>query len=238
MTAHEPNQEPAKDLNKVLVVDDSPEACETLVELLSDHFAVQAVSNPQAVMATIKQFQPQLILLDYLMPGVSGLEVCKQIRSDKTLDQVPVLFVSGIEGSEDRVRAFEAGANDFIPKPYSIDELVARMKVRLSDKQTPKSSTCLQAGNLKMDLISRDVTIEDKTFKLTVKQFDILKLLVENANQVVTRKQCLDEVWGEVEVTSRNIDSQINYLKKKLEGFNGTIMAVPSIGYRLVLSNS
>ncbi len=238
MTAHEPNPGVSKEANKVLVVDDSPEACETLVELLSDHFAVQAVSDPQAVMTMIQEFHPQLILLDYLMPGVSGLEVCKQIRSDKALDQVPVLFVSGIEGSEDRVRAFEAGANDFIPKPYSIDELVARMKVRLSDKQVSKSQTSLKAGNLTMDLISRDVSIEDKTFKLTVKQFDILKLLVENLNSVVTRKQCLDEVWGDVEVTSRNIDSQINYLKKKLEGFNGTILAVPSIGYRLVLSNS
>ncbi len=224
-------------LKKVLVVDDSPDACETMAELLGDHFEVMAISDPQVAIDKIGSFGPDLILLDYLMPAVSGLEICKQIRDNKAWAGTPILFVSGVESSQDRVLAFEAGANDFIAKPFSIDELIARMNVRLSDQEKRGDGPSkLVAGNLTMNLITREVSIGPKVFKLTVKQFDILKLLVENQNNVVARKDCLDQVWGEVEVTSRNIDSQINYLKKKLDGFEGSIIAVPGIGYKLILT--
>src|SRR5690606_15730192 len=125
----------------------------------------------------------------------------------------------------------EMGADDVITKPFHVKELLLRVKARLGGKSEAVAE--LAAANLKMNLLSRQVFVDEQEVQLTPKQFELLRLLVANKNTLVTREKCLTVVWGDTEVTSRNVDSQINYLKRKIENFQGKIQAVPSLGYRL-----
>ena len=161
-----------------------------------------------------------------------GVDVCRMVRESETTRNTPIIFVSGAATIDERIKAFETGADDFISKPFHVKELILRIKARLSEKDSEVASE-LSAANLRMNLLSRQVFVAGEEVNLTPKQFDILKLLVAAKNNLVTREKCLSEIWGDTEVTSRNVDSQINYLKRKINKFNGRIVAVPSLGYRL-----
>lgn len=161
-----------------------------------------------------------------------GVDVCRMIRSHESAKTTPIIFVSGAATIDERIKAFETGADDFISKPFHVKELILRIKARLSTKENDLGSE-LNAANLRMNLLSRQVFIDSDEIDLTPKQFDILKMLVMNKNNLVTREKCLSEIWGDTEVTARNVDSQINYLKRKINLFKGKIVAVPSLGYRL-----
>ena len=180
----------------------------------------------------INEKKPDLILLDYKMPGLLGVDVCREVKENEATKNTPIIFVSGAATIDERIKAFETGADDFISKPFHVKELILRIKARLSEKE-PEVAAELTAANLKMNLLSRQVYVDGEEVNLTPKQFDILKMLVAAKNHLVTREKCLMEIWGDTEVTSRNVDSQINYLKRKIQKFNGRIVAVPSLGYRL-----
>lgn len=161
-----------------------------------------------------------------------GVDVCRMVRESDLTKNTPIIFVSGAATIDERIKAFETGANDFISKPFHVKELILRIKARLSEKESEAVSELI-AGNLRMNLLSRQVYVEGEEISLTPKQFDILRLLVAGKNNLVTREKCLSDIWGDTEVTSRNVDSQINYLKRKIHKFTGRIVAVPSLGYRL-----
>lgn len=161
-----------------------------------------------------------------------GVDVCKLIRENSSTKNTPVIFVSGAATIDEKIKAFETGADDFISKPYHVKELILRIKARLAEKDQDHSAV-LTAANLQMNLLSRQLFVDNEEVNLTPKQFDILKLLMQHKSHLVTRERCLNEIWGGTEVTSRNVDSQINYLKRKIQNFKGRIIAVPSLGYRL-----
>ncbi len=217
---------------KIVIVDDYEESCKLLTEILSSQYDCTYTSDSSTAIDLIRTSRPDLILLDYKMPGVMGVDVCRMLRENETTKNIPIIFVSGAATIDERIQAFETGADDFISKPFHVKELILRIKARLAEKTTESVSELI-AGNLKMNLLSRQVFIDSEEISLTPKQFDILKLLVGAKNLLVTRDKFLIEIWGGTEVTSRNVDSQINYLKRKIEKFNGRITAVPSLGYRL-----
>lgn len=217
---------------KIVIVDDYEESCKLLAEILSSTYECSYTSDSTSAFRLINEKRPDLILLDYKMPGVMGVDVCRMVRESDTTKNTPIIFVSGAATIDERIKAFETGADDFISKPFHVKELILRIKARLSEKETETASE-LNAANLKMNLLSRQVFVDGNEVNLTPKQFDILKLLVAGKNNLVTREKCLSEIWGDTEVTSRNVDSQINYLKRKIQNFNGRIVAVPSLGYRL-----
>ncbi|KYG67511.1 DNA-binding response regulator [Bdellovibrio bacteriovorus] len=217
---------------KIVIVDDYEESCKLLAEILSSTYDCSYTSDSQSALNLINQTRPDLILLDYKMPGVMGVDVCRMVRESETTKNTPIIFVSGAATIDERIKAFETGADDFISKPFHVKELILRIKARLSDKE-PEVTSEISAANLKMNLLSRQVFVDGEEVNLTPKQFDILKLLVAAKNNLVTREKCLTEIWGDTEVTSRNVDSQINYLKRKIQKFHGRIVAVPSLGYRL-----
>lgn len=217
---------------KIVIVDDYEESCKLLAEILSSTYECSYTSDSTSAFRLINEKRPDLILLDYKMPGVMGVDVCRMVRESDTTKNTPIIFVSGAATIDERIKAFETGADDFISKPFHAKELILRIKARLSEKETETASE-LNAANLKMNLLSRQVFVDGNEVNLTPKQFDILKLLVAGKNNLVTREKCLSEIWGDTEVTSRNVDSQINYLKRKIQNFNGRIVAVPSLGYRL-----
>lgn len=184
----------------------------------------------------IKRIKPDLVILDYKMPVLKGTDLCKMIRMNVNTKYIPIVFVSGAAEIEDKIEAFELGADDFVSKPFHVKELILRLKARLSDRDQEQAE--LFAGNLSMNLIHRQVHVAGEEVYLTPKQFDILKLLVEGKNDLVLRDRFLSDIWGDTEVSSRNVDSQINYLKRKIEKFNGRISAVPSQGYRLTVTEN
>lgn len=219
-------------LKKIVIVDDYEESCRLLAEILSTSYDCSYTSDSTTAVQLINEKKPDLILLDYKMPGLMGVDVCRIVRETEASRKTPIIFVSGAATIDERIKAFETGADDFISKPFHVKELILRIKARLSDKE-PEVLSEIRAANLRMNLLSRQIFVDTEEINLTPKQFDILKMLVLSKNNLVTRERCLTEIWGDTEVTSRNVDSQINYLKRKIAKFNGRIVAVPSLGYRL-----
>ena len=223
------------ELKKVLIIDDHEENCKMLADVLGPDYKCFYSEDSTRAVQLIKDIKPDMVLLDYKMPGLLGVDVCKLVREDKAIKDTPIIFVSGAATIDERIQALEMGANDFITKPFHVKELLLRVKARLGGKASDGISE-MSAANLKMNLLSRQVFVDDQEVQLTPKQFEILRLLIAHKNNLVTREKCLETVWGDTEVTSRNVDSQINYLKRKIENFKGKIQAVPSLGYRLEVS--
>jgi len=221
-------------LKRVMIVDDYEESCKLLSEVLSEEYKCAYTQESTKAVDMMKDFQPNLVILDYKMPGLLGVDICKAIRESEKTRYLPIVFVSGAASMEEKIKAFEMGADDFISKPFHVRELLLRVK-RLTSRDVDVQAE-LTAANLKMNLYTRRVFVDQNEVQVTPKQFDILKLLVGNKNNLVSRDTFLKEIWGEIEVTSRNVDSQINYLKKKIEKFSGRITAVPSLGYRMEVS--
>lgn len=216
---------------KIIIVDDFEESCQLMVEILSSDYDCQYICQSEKALELIHNVKPDLILMDYKMPYVTGVELCKIIKEVPSLRSIPIIFISGAVTSDERIETLESGGDDFLSKPFHPKELALRVQKRLRPAFGGQSS--LVAANIKMNLNSRQCYINNKEVLLTPKQFEILKLLIENRAQAVSRQVFMNEIWGHAEVTPRNVDSQINYLKKKLEGFSGVINSVPGFGYRL-----
>lgn len=226
-----------ENLKKIVIVDDYEDSCRLLAEILNSSYETAYTSDSTKAFTLIKSIVPDIVLLDYKMPGLLGVDLCKLLRDDSVTKNIPIIFVSGAATIDEKIEAFETGADDFISKPFHVKELLLRIKARLNGHPTATTSVAspqeLRAGNLLMNLSSRQVYVDGDEVVLTPKQFDILKLLVSHKNNLVTRNTFLTEIWGNTDITARNVDSQLNYLKRKIARFNGKIVAVPSLGYRL-----
>lgn len=217
---------------KIIIVDDFEESCQLMVEILSVEFECHYICESEKALAIIRSIKPDLILMDYKMPYVTGVDLCKIIKDIPALKNIPIIFISGAVTSDERIETLESGGSDFLSKPFHPKELLLRAQKRLKDNSA-EAVTSLSIGNVKMDLGSRQCFLDGKEILLTPKQFEILRLLIEHKSQVVSRREFMNEVWGHSEITPRNVDSQINYLKKKMDGFLGQITSVPGYGYRL-----
>jgi DNA-binding response OmpR family regulator len=217
---------------KIVIVDDFEESCQLMTEILSVEFDCKYICQSEKALDTIQAERPDIVLMDYKMPHVTGIELCKIIKNIPDLQNIPIIFISGAVTSDERIETLEAGGDDFLSKPFHPRELLLRVKKRLSS-YIGEDNTFLIFENVKMNLKARQCFIDKSEILLTPKQFEILKLLIENKSQVVSRQIFMNEIWGHTEVTPRNVDSQINYLKKKLEGFSGQITSVAGFGYRL-----
>lgn len=226
----------AKKSQKIVIVDDYEDYCKLVAEILEPSYECFYSLDVNSALQLIADIKPDLIILDYRLPGVTGVEICRSLRQNSLTKNTPIVFISGNATVDEKIQAFENGADDFISKPFNSREFLLRVKARLSKAQSSISE--LYAANLRMNLSSRQVFVDNEEVSLTPKQFDILRLLVEAQNNLVTRTQCLAEIWGDSEVTARNVDSQINYLKQKISKFNGRIVAVTSLGYRLEVNSS
>lgn len=221
---------------RIVIVDDFEESCQLMSEILSAEYECHYICESEKALALIQSIKPNLILMDYKMPYVTGVELCKIIKDIPALKQIPIIFISGAVTSDERIETLESGGDDFLSKPFHPKELMLRVQKRLKD-YTSEEVTQLAVGNIKMNLSARQCYLDNREIPLTPKQFEILKLLIENKSQVVSRQDFMNEVWGHSDITPRNVDSQINYLKKKMEGFLGQITSVPGYGYRLDVNN-
>jgi DNA-binding response OmpR family regulator len=218
----------------VLVVDDEHNIAD-LVELYlaRDGYRVLKADTGQGALDAVARERPRLVVLDVGLPDVDGLEVCRRLRSSS---QVPVIFLTARDSEVDRVLGLELGADDYLTKPFSPAELVARVKAvlrRADGSGAAGSSEVLQAGEVAVDLARREVRVDGEVVAFTTKEFDLLKFLAERAGRALSRQQLLDGVWGfDWFGDPRTVDVHIAQVRKKI-GTAAEIATVRGVGYRL-----
>ena len=218
---------------RILIIEDEPGIALFLKEgLQEESFAVDVANDgPSGLeLATVNDGEYDLILLDWMLPGMSGIEVVRQLR--KIASQIPVIFLTARDTVQDTVFALEMGANDFIKKPFSFEELLARVRVQLRGKQ-PENSRIIH-GDLLMDLNTHQVFVKNKDVLLTQKEFALLEFLLRNKGKVCTRSRIIEHVWDiHFDYNTSVIDVYINALRKKIDGTSDTnlITTIRGVGY-------
>lgn len=218
---------------RILIIEDEPGIALFLKEgLQEESFAVDVANDgPSGLeLATVNDGEYDLILLDWMLPGLSGIEVVRQLR--KAGSQVPVIFLTARDTVQDTVFALEMGANDFIKKPFSFEELLARVRVQLRGKQSENSR--ITHRNLVMDLNTHQVFVDNQDVSLTQKEFALLEFLLRNKGKVCTRSRIIEHVWDiHFDYNTSVIDVYINALRKKIVGNTNTnlITTIRGVGY-------
>ncbi len=221
-------------VRKVLLIEDEQEYQLLVNDILRDDFRVIMASSSEEAMILAKNERPDVILLDIKMPKGNGVRLCEEIRVCEQTQHIPVLMLTAARDIESRVGAFSAGADDFISKPFTSDELLARInsKIRRIEEKLVKPKA-MRYGNLSLDLSTREVVVADQKIILTLLEFNLLKFFLENQDRILSRKEILTGVWQGCVITDRTVDSHIASLRKKLRNFNRTITTVHGSGYIL-----
>lgn len=223
----------------IMVVDDDQDLAEMLgIVLTGSGFEVDLVNSGDQVMAIFEQHEPDLVLLDVMLPGLSGIEVCTLIR-EKSM--VPIVMLTAKGDSYDVVKGLEAGADDYVVKPFNPSELVARIKVRLRRSST-ENSTTLRIGNILIDQVAHTIIRNGKTIPLTRLEFDLLVALAKEPGRVFTRDALLSEVWGyQHAADTRLVNVHVQRLRAKVEEDADNpqvVLTVRGVGYKAGLSQT
>ncbi len=218
---------------RVLVAEDDRSVRDSLVRALTfeGYDVVTAGDGAEALMAVVES-QPDVIVLDVLMPHVDGLTVCRRLRERG--DRTPVLMLTARHEVSDRVAGLDAGADDYLVKPFALDELLARLRALLRRTSMSGNDEVLRVGDLSLDPARRQVRRGDRSLELTKTEFDLLELLLYNAGIVLTREQIYERIWGyDFETSSKSLDVYISYLRRKTEeaGESRVIHTVRGVGY-------
>jgi two-component system, OmpR family, KDP operon response regulator KdpE len=219
---------------RILVIDDESQITRVLRAALSAQgYDVRTANEPDEGLRVFRDWQPDLVITDLMMPTMSGVEVCRLIRTKST---TPVLVLSVREHERSKVEALDAGADDYVTKPFSIQELLARVRAHL--RRAPERTTAaLEAGDFVIDTQAHTVTVQGKAIHLTPKEFDLLLHLASNAGKVMTHRALLTAVWGAQSAHQPEyLRVFVGQLRKKLEGETGRqyIQTEPWVGYRFV----
>ncbi len=224
-------------MNKlIVVVDDEPD----IVELISYHlkkenFNVKEFYSGESLLSYIGENIPSLIILDLMLPEIDGLEICRILKRDERTAFIPIIMLTAKSTEIDKVVGLELGADDYVVKPFSPRELIARVKavLRRYERKVGKSKN-IQIGDLVINLSKYEVKIKDRKIELTTTEFKLLKILSKSQGYVFTRNQLLDKLWGEDKIViDRTIDVHITQLRKKLGEYGKLIKSVRGIGYKL-----
>ena len=221
---------------RALVVEDDPDIVELLVHYLAaDGWAVDAVSDGRQGLERIRNESYQLLLLDLQLPGMDGLTLCAEVRRDKRTCDIPVVMLTARGDETDRIVGLEMGADDYVVKPFSPKELVARVRAlfrRLDRKQDEQAP--LRFGALEVDRTRHTVRFEGRAVHLTAKEFALLVALLVAEGRVLSRQRLLEDVWGySYAEGTRTVDVHVRRLREKLPGLASSIVTVKALGYRL-----
>lgn len=221
---------------KVLVIDDEPD----IVGLVRYHLekagmqCLQGTDGSQAV-RLVREHHPDLLVLDLMLPGLDGLEICRQLRRDPATMRLPIIMLTARADELDRVVGLEVGADDYVVKPFSPRELIARVKAVLRRVEEPRETTLKRIGELELDEGRHQTSVHGTPVDLTAKEFGLLCALVRARGRVVNREQLLEGVWGYAaagEIESRTVDVHIRRLREKLGAEARRIVTVKGVGYR------
>lgn len=224
--------------SRILVVEDEPD----IQELIRYHldqagFQVETVSSGAAAMKSLRRRRPSLVVLDLMLPDRSGTELCREVRADSDLMDLPIVIVTARSDEVDRLVGFELGADDYVAKPFSPRELTLRVRAVLRRSAGPGESSdpaeVLQHGPLSLDVGRYRCQVDERNVDLTAKEFELLRLLMSRPGRVMSRERLLDEVWGPgVTVTLRTIDTHLKRLREKLGPAGSLIDTIRGVGYR------
>lgn len=228
---------------KILIIDDEIHIVELIkFNLENSGYEVDVSYDGLDGYLKIKQDKPNLVLLDWMLPNISGIDMLKKIRSDESLSNIPVIMLTAKNMERDKIEGLELGADDYITKPFSIKELLARISSVLRRYNINKESienieNILTVGNLNMNLLKYEVYRGNEKVDLTLKEFELLKLLLENKGKVLSRNYLLDKIWGyDYYGETRTVDVHIRYLRKKIEGNDSSekyIQTIRGVGYKI-----
>ncbi|WP_417208806.1 phosphate regulon transcriptional regulator PhoB [Antarctobacter sp.] len=221
----------------VLVVEDEAAQREVLTyNLEAEGFRVARAENGEEALVLIEEENPDIIVLDWMLPNVSGIEVCRQIKTRPDTRNVPIIMLSARSEEVDRVRGLETGADDYVVKPYSVIELMARVRAQLRRARPAAAGLRLEYEDIMLDSETHRVTRNDKPLKLGPTEFRLLTTFMEKPGRVWSREQLLDRVWGrDIYVDTRTVDVHIGRLRKALCQHGGTdpLRTVRGAGYAL-----
>ncbi len=219
---------------KILVVDDEHNIRDlALLYLEKEGFSVDAASDGVEAIAKFAQVQPAMVILDVMMPGMDGFEVCRELRRES---DVPILMLTARSEDVDKIVGLEIGADDYMTKPFNPRELVARVKAilrRFEGGRKPQNA--YNVANLSVDKARREVRIDEEALQLRTKEFDLLVAFVENPGIALTRDQLLGSVWGyDYAGETRTVDVHVQHLRSKLAGARVQIETLRGVGYKLI----
>jgi len=224
-------------MSSILVVEDEPDLASLIAfNLKQAKFEVEVAYNGETALDIAGVRRPHLVVLDLMLPDISGVEVCRELKRSTNTSYVPVLMLTAKKEEADRVAGFEAGADDYIVKPFSVLELVLRVKAVLRRAGTweadPKS---LAVGLIEVDVVEHRCTVAGQSIPLTPLEFRLLHYLMTRLGRVQPREQLLQDVWKvQSTLETRTIDTHINRLRQKLGAARDYLETVPGIGYRLI----
>jgi two-component system alkaline phosphatase synthesis response regulator PhoP len=221
---------------KVLVVDDEKDITALVAyHLEREGFTVLQAHDGLQALELVKRERPSLLVLDLMLPHLSGLDVCRRLRKEPDTARLPILMLTAKAEETDKVLGLELGGDDYLTKPFGPKELVARVKALIRRSEEVQGGEVVKAGSLEIDLDRYTVTIRKRAVELTPKEFDLLKALVLAKGRVLTRDYLLDRVWGyerASEIESRTVDVHVRRLREKLGSEAARIVTVKSVGYR------
>jgi DNA-binding response OmpR family regulator len=223
--------------SRVLIVEDEPDIRGLLAfHLEREGYQVVKSSTGADALRQVRARPPDLVLLDLMLPEMDGLEVCRRLRQDPATAPLPIVMLTAKGEEVDRVLGLELGADDYIVKPFSPKEVVARIRAVLRRSRIPAGSTPIVIGNLVIDVARHVVRVDSAPLVLTPKEFDLLRALAEAGGRVLSREFLLDRVWGYTaarEIESRTVDVHVRRLRVKLRDEGRRILTVKGVGYRL-----
>ena len=224
---------------RILVVDDESDVTELLeYKLEQEGYRVATLNDPLACIAKVREFEPELVLLDIMMPELSGIQLCRIIRADPITKEIPIIFLSARGEVEDRIKGLEAGAEDYISKPFNTNELLLRtskMLRRSGSRSEPAGQSRIEIAGVVIDEDLHQLTVDGKNVTLTATEFRLLKLLMERKGRVQSRDHLLVNVWHyDTDIETRTVDTHVRRLREKLGQHAHMIETVRGVGYRAV----
>ncbi|MFN7341654.1 MAG: response regulator transcription factor [Opitutia bacterium] len=224
------------DEKRVLVVDDEKDVTELLeYKLKQAGLLVRSLNDPLRVIGMARDLRPDLIILDVMMPDLTGMQLLRMIRSDALLQDTPVMFLTAKGETEERLKGLEGGADDYLAKPFDPRELVLRAQalLRRAKSAAAKPDSRLAAGSVVIDLERHEVTAGGKPVELTATEFKLLRTLVERKGRVQTRDRLLEDVWNYApDLETRTVDTHMRRLREKLGRAGEVIETIRGVGYR------
>ena len=222
---------------KILVIEDEPDIRRNLeYNLGREGFKASSVGSLDEANEKLKSKKFDLILLDLMLPDGSGLDLCKKIKSNSETEATPIIILTAKDDEVDKVVGFELGADDYVTKPFSVRELILRVKAILKRSDAKIKEVVeveRQFGDLKIDVDSHEVHVDSQLIELTALEFRLLKELVDKRGRVQSRDQLLSEVWGyNAEVTTRTVDTHIKRLREKLGSMGKYVQTIRGVGYK------
>jgi two-component system, OmpR family, phosphate regulon response regulator PhoB len=223
---------------RILIVEDEADLASLLeYNLKAEGHTTELARTGAAALSRLKTFKPELVLLDLMLPDISGGDVSRLIREAPESKRTPIIMVTARGEETDRVRGLELGADDYVTKPFSVKELLLRIKavLRRGTEEVLTGKAVIEAGDIKLDSERHEVLVRGKPVVLTALEFRLLKTFLERPGRVQTRDTLLSDVWGiDAEITTRTVDTHIKRLREKLGAAGEIIETIRGVGYKLI----